>query len=232
MASGKIEIVVGTDAENPTSLAPLFAGVDAAMIVTPLDHARGMSRDAELSNNMINAAYDAGVKHGELERAKYAESLCCALRTFGVCVLSTSAVSVLFCLCTSCTLSLPPLLVCLAIVVHAPSRSLIARPPPPPVVYIGSWTVPFVEEIGPIARRFVGSEALLKERASSGKVTFTILRVGSLADNLAFMIGRGVKTTGTVNVPATYTVVPLHTRDIGRSAAAVLANYDSHEHGE
>jgi len=54
---------VGVDACKPETLATSFEGVDVAVIVTPLDYSRGMSDDAQLTINMVNAAYEAGVSH-------------------------------------------------------------------------------------------------------------------------------------------------------------------------
>ncbi|EDQ91916.1 uncharacterized protein MONBRDRAFT_23192 [Monosiga brevicollis MX1] len=62
-ATDLFESVVGIDAADPKSLVPAFEGARFAVIVTPHDHARGMAQDAELSNNMIDAAVAAGVEH-------------------------------------------------------------------------------------------------------------------------------------------------------------------------
>lgn len=64
-SASKIDVVVGVDADKQEALLDLFAGVDCALVVTPLDHSRGYGRDAELSNQMILAAHAAGVKHGK-----------------------------------------------------------------------------------------------------------------------------------------------------------------------
>jgi len=61
--NGNVEIIVGADAFKPESLKPVFEGSDVAVIVTPMDHSRGFADDAKLSNNMVQAAVNAGVKH-------------------------------------------------------------------------------------------------------------------------------------------------------------------------
>jgi uncharacterized protein YbjT (DUF2867 family) len=57
-----VETMIGVDASDRTSLLEALAGADAAVLVTPLDHARGFSEDAQLSVNMCSAAVEAGVK--------------------------------------------------------------------------------------------------------------------------------------------------------------------------
>lgn len=59
----KVQSVVGIDAEEPSSLLKAVEGATFALVVTPLDHSRGFSRDSQLSMNMIRACVQADVKH-------------------------------------------------------------------------------------------------------------------------------------------------------------------------
>lgn len=63
LGAGKFDVHVGVDAANAASLAPVLSGADTALLVTPLDHSRGMATDAEYTCNMIRAAAHAGVTH-------------------------------------------------------------------------------------------------------------------------------------------------------------------------
>ena len=57
-ATASLECVAGVDAMVPGSLWAGLEGADTAVLVTPLDMARGMGTDAECSINMIKAAID------------------------------------------------------------------------------------------------------------------------------------------------------------------------------
>ena len=48
-----LEIIVGVDAAEPVTLAPLFSGCSIAYIVTPLDHSAGFGKDSDLNANMV-----------------------------------------------------------------------------------------------------------------------------------------------------------------------------------
>ena len=56
-------VVTGVDAGDASTLGPAFEGASIAYIITPLDHGKGFSGDADMNANMINAAVAAGVKH-------------------------------------------------------------------------------------------------------------------------------------------------------------------------
>ena len=58
-----LEIVVGVDASKPETLKEAFAGSEKALIITVHDYSRGFAEDAKLTNNMILAAVEAGVKY-------------------------------------------------------------------------------------------------------------------------------------------------------------------------
>ena len=58
-----LEIVVGVEASKLETLIKAFAGADKALIVVVHDDKRGFAEDAQLTNNMILAAVDAGVKY-------------------------------------------------------------------------------------------------------------------------------------------------------------------------
>ena len=60
----KLDVVTGVDASRPESLVSAFKGADSALIVHPLDAAtHDFAKDAQLSLNMINAAFENGVKY-------------------------------------------------------------------------------------------------------------------------------------------------------------------------
>ena len=56
------DVRVGVDAADPASLRAALEGSHTAVIVTPLDHARGFGQDAEMSIAMVRAALDAGAQ--------------------------------------------------------------------------------------------------------------------------------------------------------------------------
>ena len=58
-----LEIVVGVDASKPETLIKAFTGSEKALIITVHDYSRGFADDAKLTNNMILAAVEAGVKY-------------------------------------------------------------------------------------------------------------------------------------------------------------------------
>ena len=58
-----LEIVVDVDASKPDTLKKAFEGSSSALIVTVHDPARGFQDDARLTENMINAAVEQGVKY-------------------------------------------------------------------------------------------------------------------------------------------------------------------------
>jgi uncharacterized protein YbjT (DUF2867 family) len=55
--------ITGIDANSKESMLPAFADATMAMIVTPHDPSQGMNNDHNLSNTMIEAAVEAGVKY-------------------------------------------------------------------------------------------------------------------------------------------------------------------------
>ena len=57
-----VKKTLGIDASNTEMLRRELSGSTAAVLVTPLDHARGFALDADLSMNMVRAAVDVGVK--------------------------------------------------------------------------------------------------------------------------------------------------------------------------
>jgi len=60
---GVVEIISGVDANKKETLFPVFNDTDYALIVTPLDYTAGTHNDGALTCNMINAAFECGVKH-------------------------------------------------------------------------------------------------------------------------------------------------------------------------
>ncbi|CAF0993392.1 unnamed protein product, partial [Brachionus calyciflorus] len=58
-----IETVSGCDATKFETLSKAFVNADYALIVTPLDQARGMQNDSDLTIAMINAAVQYNVKY-------------------------------------------------------------------------------------------------------------------------------------------------------------------------
>ncbi|RNA11569.1 NAD(P)-dependent oxidoreductase [Brachionus plicatilis] len=59
----EIEIVTGCDATKTETLSKAFYLSDYALIVTPMDRARGMKNDSDLTIAMINAAVQNNVKY-------------------------------------------------------------------------------------------------------------------------------------------------------------------------
>lgn len=59
----EMEIVTGSDANHPETLAKAFQGAKAALIVTPLDMKAGFSNDAALTEAMITHAIANGVEY-------------------------------------------------------------------------------------------------------------------------------------------------------------------------
>jgi uncharacterized protein YbjT (DUF2867 family) len=58
-----LEIVVGSDARHPETLAQAFRGAQAALIVVPCDMKVGFDQDAFLTETMINHAVANGVEY-------------------------------------------------------------------------------------------------------------------------------------------------------------------------
>lgn len=100
------------------------------------------------------------------------------------------------------------------------------------MVYVGSWTVNYEEDMSIIASRFASTENLLRERQQQLGVSFTILRAGFFASNLVHLVAPTVKQHGRVELPDGFVVPAVDTRDIGSSAAAVMASFGDHSHGE
>ena len=61
-AASPLEVKVGVDAEDISSLDRAMEGCNTAVIVTPLDYGRGFGQDAELSINMVRSAIRQGVE--------------------------------------------------------------------------------------------------------------------------------------------------------------------------
>ena len=59
----KMETIIGADASQPDTLKLAFEGAQSALIVTPSGSTKNFSDDAELTNNMIHKAVEAGVKY-------------------------------------------------------------------------------------------------------------------------------------------------------------------------
>jgi uncharacterized protein YbjT (DUF2867 family) len=95
------------------------------------------------------------------------------------------------------------------------------------LVYVGSFTVNCADAIKIIGARFVPSEKLLRELGESYKANWTSLRGGFFMENLPWMLKRSLKNESAVRF-ADYPIVPIDTRDIGKSAAACLANPENH----
>jgi uncharacterized protein YbjT (DUF2867 family) len=58
-----LEIVTGVDANKPETMVNAYRGAQAALVVTPHDMKAGFSRDAELTEAMINSAVENGVQY-------------------------------------------------------------------------------------------------------------------------------------------------------------------------
>lgn len=58
-----LEIVIGADANHPETLNKAFQSATCALIVTVHDTQRGFEEDAKLTENLIHAAVENGVKY-------------------------------------------------------------------------------------------------------------------------------------------------------------------------
>ncbi|KAK3256093.1 hypothetical protein CYMTET_34746 [Cymbomonas tetramitiformis] len=158
-SQANFEAMTNVDASSADTLARALEGATYAVLVTPHDPARGLSDDADLTANMINAAAEAGVKH---------------------------------------------------------------------IIYVGSWTVKAPEAIKMIASRFSPSEELLETLGSKGGPKWTILRSGFFFNNLAGLIGSGLKT-GMAAFPNLH-LPAVDPRDLGKIAAAIVSEGKSDVH--
>ena len=95
------------------------------------------------------------------------------------------------------------------------------------LVYVGSFTVNCADTIKIIGARFVPSEKLLKELGEKNLVKWTSLRGGFFMENLPYMFRNSLKNESAIRF-ADYPIVPVDTRDIGKSGAACLANPENH----
>ena len=99
------------------------------------------------------------------------------------------------------------------------------------LVYVGSFTVSFADKIKIIAARFVPSEKLLKDLSDKNIIKWTSLRGGFFMENMIGMFKNSLKNESAIRFADWY-VVPIDTRDIGKSGAACLANPGEKNYGK
>lgn len=93
------------------------------------------------------------------------------------------------------------------------------------IVYVGSFTVNFPDAIKIISSRFLPSEALLRKLGDEQGIKWTSLRGGYFMENFIHMSSQSVKNESVIRLGNVF-IPPIDTRDIGKCAAALVANPD------